>query len=368
MRDPTTQAMQALGASLVPDWNAGRGAAVMRSIRRRQRRRRVVWFPLSALALVATTAVVALALRSNRETTARLLARASAAGGASVAPAAPWSKPIESVEAPAPASATPLIEGTDLAPGPDGGGRSFVLRAGKARFVVPHDPVRPFCVEARSVLIEDLGTVFTVAVASDGMVAVDVDEGSVRVHRGDAVYDVVAGQRRNFYPEPPSAETSQPREGGPASIPRWRALAARGLYDDAFQALRALGPGAVHDDATDLLEAADAARFGGHPAEAVPYLQRVVGAHGRDPRALLAAFTLVRVLLDELGRPAEAADAFERARAAGGVMGEDALARQVEACSRAGEVSRARDLAALYAQKYPAGRRSRAVAKFGGAP
>jgi ferric-dicitrate binding protein FerR (iron transport regulator) len=368
MRDPTTHAMQALGASIAADWDAGRGAAVMRSIRRRERQRRLVWLPVSALVLAATTAVGALTLRWNRETMARVAARASTPDGTSAAPAAPWSRPVETVDAPALASATPLVEGTDLAPGPDGGGRSFVLRAGKARFVVPHDPARPFCVEARSLLIEDLGTVFTVAVASDGMVAVDVSEGSVRVHRGNAVFDVLAGQQRNFYPEPPSAETSQPQEGGPASLPRWRTLAARGLYDDAFQALRALGPGAVHDEATDLLVAADAARFGGHPAEAVPYLQRVVGAHGRDPRASLAAFTLGRVLLDELGRPAEAADAFERARAAGGVMGEDALAREVEAWSRAGDAARAHDLAALYAQRYPAGRRARTVAKFGGAP
>jgi transmembrane sensor len=94
----------------------------------------------------------------------------------------------------------------------------------------------------------------------------------------------------------------------------------------------------------------------------------VVSERGRDPRASLAAFTLGRVLLDELGRPAEAAAAFERARGAGGAMAEDALAREVEACSKAGNVERARELAALYMRTYPSGRRARAVAKFGGVP
>jgi len=50
-----------------------------------------------------------------------------------------------------------------------------------------------------------------------------------------------------------------------------------------------------------------------------------------------AAFTLGRVLLDELGRPSEAVDAFPLARSSGGPLAEDALAREVEALSRAGE-------------------------------
>jgi transmembrane sensor len=260
-----------------------------------------------------------------------------------------------------------------LAPDPEGDGRSFVLRTGKARFVVPHDPLHPFRVRAGLVVVEDLGTMFTVGIAADGTVAVDVQEGSVRVRGEGAAVDVLAGQRRDF---PSDARAAGPQEviGGALPAPRltnlshWRALAESGRFDDAYQALLVAGPGAVRDDTTELLAAADAARLSGHPAEAAAYLQRVLHVHGRDPRAALAAYTLGRELLDELGRPAEAVDAFERARAEGGVMAEEALAREVEACSRAGDTARARDLAAEYMRKYPAGRRARAVAKFGETP
>jgi transmembrane sensor len=243
-----------------------------------------------------------------------------------------------------------------------------VLRSGKARFVVAHDASHPFRVHAGVWVVEDLGTAFTVAM-TDGGIAVEVQEGTVRVHRGDVAVDVPAGERRDFAVEAQApSETAHSVAAFPRSLPRWRDLAESGRYDDAYEALRTAGPGAVREDTTDLLAAADAARLGGHPADAVPYLQRVLHDHGRDPRASLAAFTLGRVLLDELGRPAEAAEAFERARAAGGVMAEDALAREVEACSKAGDSARARALANEYARTYPAGRRARAVEKFGGVP
>jgi transmembrane sensor len=149
-------------------------------------------------------------------------------------------------------------------------------------------------------------------------------------------------------------------------VASWRRLAERGQYEEAQRALRKAGPGAVRDDTAELLLAADAARLSGHPAEAVPYLQRVLRGHGHDPRAGLAAFTLGRVLLDELGRPSEADDAFALARSAGGPLAEDALAREVEAVSRAGDVTRSRELALLYQRLYPNGRRAKAVSRFGG--
>jgi transmembrane sensor len=114
----------------------------------------------------------------------------------------------------------------------------------------------------------------------------------------------------------------------------------------------------------ELLLAADTARLSGHPADAVPYLEQAVRQHTGDQRLSLASFTLGRVLLDELGRPAEAARAFNDARS--GEMAEDALAREVEAWSRGGDTTRARDLALEYEKLYPNGRRLRSVAKFGG--
>src|SRR4029078_6965903 len=135
----------------------------------------------------------------------------------------------------------------------------------------------------------------------------------------------------------------------------------------------------VRDDTADLLLAADAARLSGHPTEAVPYLDSVLRGHARDPRAsvaalrrghalvaaaCLAAFPLGRVLLAELGRPSEAVDAFALARSSGGPLAEDALAREVEALARAGDVTRSRELALLYRRLYPNGRRAKAVSRF----
>jgi transmembrane sensor len=111
--------------------------------------------------------------------------------------------------------------------------------------------------------------------------------------------------------------------------------------------------------AAELLAAADAARGEGRLDEAVTLLRRTIDEHGGDPRAPLAAFTLGRLLLTELGRPAEAAAAFARARALApdGPLAEDALAREVEAWSQAHDPARARARAEEYVRRFPAGRR-----------
>jgi len=164
----------------------------------------------------------------------------------------------------------------------------------------------------------------------------------------------------------PYAPEKPRRTPASAELSSWRPLAESGRYDEARSALEKAGPNAVRDETADLLLAADAARLSGYPSEAVPYLERVVQAHASDPRSSLASFTLGRVLLDELGRPREATDAFARARKAGGPLAEDALAREVEAASRAGDTTRSRELARDYQMLYPKGRRAKAVARFGG--
>jgi hypothetical protein len=257
---------------------------------------------------------------------------------------------------------TKLSPETVLEPMPDRAGRGFTLRSGGARFIVPHDDAHPFVVVAGDVVIEDRGTTFVAQYVERDILEVTVEEGRVNVRvRGDDV-DVRAGDTRRFAP-PSRSSFDRP---GPAPGPSWRPLAESGRYDEAHSALKKAGPNAVRDEAGDLLLAADAARLGGYPAEAVPYLERVVRAHSSDPRSSLASFTLGRVLLDELGRPREAIDAFARARAAGGPLAEDALAREVEAASRAGDVTKSRDLAREYRSLYPNGRRAKAVSRFGG--
>jgi transmembrane sensor len=128
------------------------------------------------------------------------------------------------------------------------------------------------------------------------------------------------------------------------------------------------GAGAVQDEPGDLLLAADVARLGGHPETAVVPLSKVISAHSGDSRAPLAAFTLGRTLLDQLGRPREAAQAFATARRLDprGALTQDALAREVESWSRAGEATLAHERAAEYVERYPKGRRLVAVKRLGG--
>ena len=71
----------------------------------------------------------------------------------------------------------------------------------------------------------------------------------------------------------------------------------------------------------------------------------------------MAAFTLGRLKLEELGKPSEAARAFEEARrlAPKGPLAEDALAREVEAWVKAGEADKASAAATEYKKRYPRG-------------
>jgi transmembrane sensor len=127
-------------------------------------------------------------------------------------------------------------------------------------------------------------------------------------------------------------------------------------------------PSVVTNSAEDLMLAADAARLSGHPERAPEYLRRITTEHRRDSRAPLAAFTLGRILLTQLGDPAEAQRAFALTRelAPGGALAEDALAREVESAERSGQRARAQALADEYSKRYPAGKRLDAVRRQGG--
>jgi transmembrane sensor len=151
----------------------------------------------------------------------------------------------------------------------------------------------------------------------------------------------------------------------PAAPSNWRDDAGRGDYAAAWVAL-ARAPAPL-DGMEDLLLAGDVARLSGHAAAAVGTLARAAALHPDDPRAPLAAFTLGRVHLEDLGAPRDAALAFARARelAPDGPLAEDALAREVEAWSRAGEAETARARALTYTRRYPQGRRAHAVRLFG---
>src|SRR5206468_2636594 len=109
------------------------------------------------------------------------------------------------------------------------------------------------------------------------------------------------------------------------------------------------------DGPAALLAAADAAHAAGRLDEAARLLQGLLDRHAADARAPLAAFTLGRLLLTRLQRPAAPALASARARALApdGALAEDALAREAEAWARAGDGPRARRAAAEYELRFP---------------
>lgn len=207
-----------------------------------------------------------------------------------------------------------------------------------------------------------------------------------------ASYHATAGNRRSLVRSPRPVASTAASEPQPAPEPQvappphepesWQALAHEGQFEQAYRL--AYGPPAEAAGPrrppaappllrerevvpSELLLLADVARLSHHPADAVAPLSRLLREHAADPRAPLAAFTLGRVLLDELGRPREAAQSFLRVQELdpSGPLSQDALAREVEAWSRAGEAASARARALQYVQKYPTGRRLRSVRHFG---
>jgi transmembrane sensor len=285
------------------------------------------------------------------------------------------------------------------------------LDAGGARFDVIPNKRREFIVRAGGVEVAVLGTVFDVERA-EGRVRVSVSRGKVRVRTGVtntgsiATAIVKAGESQWFEDPAPSEravasvasvekarqlpaaervgavqplaaksrssrhqrERAHEARGQDEDAPRaeWRSLSQSGDYEAAY---RLLQQSTVEDDDSGaLLDAADAARLSGHPHVAVTYLRKVLDQHGESPVAPLAAFTLGRVLLERLGQPSEAADAFAAARqlAPNGSLAQDALAREVEAWSKAGRPDDAYRAARQYVDTYPKGRRLRAVQLYGG--
>jgi transmembrane sensor len=225
------------------------------------------------------------------------------------------------------------------------------LAAGAARFRVRHDVRRLFRVDAGSIEIEDLGTVFRVAHEAEGRVRVMVSEGRVAVMSVATRLRVElgAGEERVFSATVALREAlEQPAEAPKTADPP---LPTKGQTRGASRAHAA-------DDPAGLLAAADVARRSRSPRDAVAPLRRLVDRYPKDPRAPSAAFTLGWVLLTDLNRPRDAAIAFADAEriAPRGALAEDAAARVAEAWQKAGEPRRAAAAARHYAQTYPTGR------------
>ena len=324
-------------------WTDERAAASERGMVKKKRRRAVVRAGAVAAGLVAVGAGAVFALRSEATV----------------------------VVPPPEIAARPQLEVVPV------GSASVVgeeVQAGRVRVTVARGP-KVARLRAGVVEVESASGRFLMERADAVWVRVEEGEAVVRWPGGEARlsagaegwYPPAAGAAPVLQPEP------QPEAVGPSKAPRaakaaaWKRLAEAGDFTGAYDELRK-SKAPVRDEPAELLLSADVSRLSHHPAEAVPPLQQVLARHASDPRAPLAAFTLGRVLLDELGQPAQAADAFARARAIApsGPLADDALAREVEARSRAGDTARARTLAEEYLRKLPNGPRARLVRHHGG--
>jgi transmembrane sensor len=247
------------------------------------------------------------------------------------------------------------------------------LGSGRARFDVTPNKKRRFLVHAADVTVAVLGTAFTVERLPNDpeRVEVVVERGLVSVSFPGGEKKLAAGTRGVFPPErseqsPGLAidelgvdgdEAPSGAERGVTGQRTWRDLAKQGKHGDAYEHLRGEGgPGAVRGPA-DLMLAADVARLSGHPSEALTPLTQVYTAHSGDARAPLAAFTAGKILMDQLGSPGRAAQAFERARrlSPSGALAQNALEREFSARKAAGQTDRARSLARDYLRQYPKG-------------
>jgi transmembrane sensor len=258
---------------------------------------------------------------------------------------------------------------------------------GGARFRVVPNRQRTFEVQAGPVRVRVMGTTFSVVQLPSGPAQVLVEQGHVQVAWLGGAAELQAGEGGVFPPSEARATTevspapaalddaqSMPGvTGGPTATGAragarkgWRDYAVKGEYARAFDELNASRDG-VRDEAADLMLAADVERLSGHPDQAVQPLRELCDRHANDRRAPVAAFTLGRVLLDDLGRPTEAAAAFQRARALWprGPLAEDALAREADAWERAGRPERARSIADQYLARYPQGRHADAMRNVG---
>jgi transmembrane sensor len=350
--------IQESAADIEPNWTPERAQAVHEALLARARRRQQRTRAAVALAVIGAFAGVTLRLARPNEPTTVVAGETS----------------IQFQDG----SRATILNPTETSVwlSEEGDERIVVQLRGAAHFEVTKNRRRTFRVETGTIAVEVIGTRFRVE-PEGTRTRVSVEEGRVAVlaRNGDKL-ELGVGESEIFprparhVAEEPAAEPRPSIAAAPSRRPRpvapsWVELAERGDYDAAYAAY-ARPPSVPRL----LLLASDVARFSHHPVEAIEPLERLMKEHPGDPLAPMASFTLGRVLLDELGRPREAARAFAATVEAApeGPLAEDALARCVEAWYRAGELGDARARALEYLQRYPEGRRIRAVHTFGGVP
>jgi transmembrane sensor len=359
-------------------WDAARIEGLLAQTREaieRRRRQRVVGLAVAAMLVLTGGVASLLALRGTLGEHREVSAPVEAADVAPVASAAGWSLEFGR------SHVAVLRSGTDVRALPDEAGRAgFELVAGAVQVEATALHVRVtgqrlLADQARFELVH-AGEGFELRVQA-GVVRFEARELGAGTH---LVFDPrtvpAAGEPAVSDAAPAALETPAPaerpraRDGKPATKPKWRALVQSRAWAEAYTEMKRADPKSVRSSVDALMAAADAARFGGHPDEAPSYLDEVIDDHARHPMAPLAAFTLGRVYLEQLGAAQKAARAFAKARslAPAGALAADALAREVEAWAKAGERDQARVKAQAYLEAYPEGRREAAVRRHGGIP
>jgi transmembrane sensor len=267
---------------------------------------------------------------------------------------------------------------------------TLALRRGLSQFDIRPGGARQWRIESAGVTVEVVGTQFSLERTASTL-RVEVQRGRVLVRGAQVPGQIQAldaggvltvpttsdgpsgsppGIESAALGEKPQASplvTSRVRPATPgvdaaAAEPSWRAAATAQDWGRAWRDLGADGlaqQSQRSDDLADLFTLADVARLSGHPEAAVAPLRKIVERHASDPRAGVAAFTLGRVWLDALDQPSQAVSAFESALTLKlpATLAEDARARLVEALARSGDLSRARDAAAVYRSQHAHGAR-----------
>ena len=278
------------------------------------------------------------------------------------------------------------------------------LTHGSARFEVAKKRARRFSVNVADVEVIVTGTQFRVVRKPGGngtdRVHIDVDEGSVEVHRGDGMVTLGAGERWStlvprealaptVFPSPSmtapatdergddersDASSESDGEPEPTLTPTVDEGGALELDDEvdgsvgpreSSRAKRRRRAREAAVGAGELFDHANLARRAGRLADAVDMYGDLVTRYPRDRRASLAAFELGRLRMDSLRDVDGAVRALERALKldAHGAFAEDALARLVLAEEALGDrqgCSRAR---ARYLSRYPDGVHAQHVAE-----
>lgn len=255
--------------------------------------------------------------------------------------------------------------------------------AGSALYDIVPRRSRKFTVRVDDVRVDVLGTSFTVDKLPDS-VRVVVKHGRVHVTRGARAVILVAGEELTLTndaampsavpthdsvsdgmpsPEPSSDPTAPPDSSSPpssAAVPSALAPAlAPALVPSASSSSTSSAPPEA-GGAAQLFRRADEARAAGDPAEALRLLRELVDTHPKDGRVALALFTIGRIEAQR-GNADAAATAFE---SCGAAMQGEALAEAALARSKAGQGSKAKELAVRYLELFPKGARAREMERL----